>query len=71
MIKISKINFLDWSSAIIALIALFYVKSDNNFWGLYSYACFIYVYLNIKKGLRGQATLNLVAGLIGIRNFLL
>lgn len=65
------IKYLDYALAPIILISIFYVKSNPVFWLSYGLASFAYIFVNWKKGVFGQAVLNLVAGLIAIKNFLI
>ncbi len=62
-------KYLDFSLAPIILISLFYIESNAIFWISYALACFGYIFVNWKKGLFGQATINIIAGLIAIKNF--
>jgi len=63
-------TFLDFGSAITVLISLFHVATNRIFWIPYAVACFIYVFLNWKRQLYGQSIMNIVAGLIAIKNFI-
>ena len=65
------VKYLDYTLAPIILISIFYVKSQPIFWLSYGFASFAYIYVNWKKGVLGQAVLNLVAGLIAIKNFII
>ena len=65
------IKYLDLLLAPIVLISLFYIKVNPIAWLFYALACFVYIFVNWEKGLLGQATLNLVAGLIAVKNFLI
>ena len=65
------VKYLDFTLAPIILISIFYVKSYPVFWLSYGLASFAYIFVNWKKGILGQAVLNLVAGLIAIKNFLI
>ncbi len=65
------VKYLDYALAPIILISIFYVKLNPIFWLSYALGCFAYIYVNWKKGLLGQACINIVAGLIGIKNFLM
>ena len=65
------VKYLDYALAPIILISIFYVKSNPIFWLSYGLASFVYIYVNLKKNILGQAVLNLVAGLIAIKNFLI
>ncbi len=64
------IKYLDIILAPIILISLFYVELNDIFWISYALACFAYIYVNWKKALFGQATINIIAGLIAIKNFI-
>ena len=61
---------LDLVLAPIVLISLFYLKTYSIFWLFYALGCFGYIFINWKKGLFGQATINIVASLIAIKNFI-
>ena len=65
------IKYLDLILAPIILISLFYIKLNPIFWLSYALACFAYIFVNWKKGLLGQACINIIGGLIGIKNFLI
>ena len=65
------VKYLDLMLAPIILISLFYIKSNPICWLSYALACFAYIFVNWKKGLLGQVILNIVAGLIAIKNFLI
>ncbi len=65
------IKYLDLLLAPIVLISLFFIKSNPILWLSYALACFGYIFVNWKKGLIGQATINIVAGLIAIKNWLI
>ena len=65
------IKYLDLILAPIILISLFYIESYSILWLSYALACFGYIFVNWKKGLLGQATINIIAGLIAIKNFLI
>lgn len=66
----NSVKYLDFALAPIILISIFYVKLYPVFWLSYGLASFAYIYVNWKKNILGQAVLNLVAGLIAIKNFL-
>ena len=63
------IKYLDIILAPIILISLFYIEVNSICWLSYALACFGYIFVNWKKGLFGQATINIIAGLIAIKNF--
>ena len=64
------IKYLDFILAPIILISLFYMEVNSICWLSYALGCFGYIYVNWKKGLLGQALINIVAGLIAIKNFI-
>jgi len=63
-------SYLDCASATLVLISLYYINENPVFWITYALACFVYVVLNWKKDLYGQSIMNIVAGLIAIKNFI-
>ena len=65
------IKYLDLILAPVILISLFYIKLNPIFWLSYALGCFAYIFVNWKKGLLGQALINVIAGLIAIKNFLI
>lgn len=65
------VKYLDYALAPIILISIFCVKSNPIFWLSYALGCFAYIFVNWKKGLLGQVCINIIAGLIGIKNFLI
>ena len=65
------VKYLDLILAPIILISLFFIESTPILWLSYALGCFGYIFVNWKKGLIGQALINIVAGLIAIKNFLL
>lgn len=65
----NKLLIIDFTTALLILTSLFFIESNPTFWLLYSFACFIYIFVNLRKNLYGQACLNLVAIFIGLKNF--
>jgi len=70
MKKLMPINILDFISASIVLISLYFINTFNICWLFYALACGIYIIINWKKRLYGQAIMNIVASFIAIRNFI-
>ncbi len=64
------IKYLDLILAPVILVSLFYIELYPILWLSYAFACFGYIFINWKKGLFGQALINVIAGLIAIKNFL-
>jgi len=65
-----KINLLDLIGAFIVLVSLYLVTIDPLFWLLYSAGCLIWVYLMYNKKLYGGLVMNVIAGIIGIVNYI-
>jgi hypothetical protein len=63
-----KVNWADMICAPVVLIALFFVKAYPVFWLAYGAACLVYVVINWKKKLYGQACINVVAAVIAVKN---
>ena len=65
-----KVTLLDISMAIVVLISLAGIKTHTIFWISYAFACFIYTGINYTKKLYGQGTMNIIAGIIAIINYI-
>ena len=63
-------KILDWIGSFIIILALFLEFSPNWIWLLYSIGCIFYIFLNYRKKLYGQCTLNVLALIIAIKNYI-
>ena len=63
------IKLLDMISSTVVITALVLIPKRSKAWLLYSLGCFTYIYINMQKGLPGQAMLNVVATGIAINNY--
>ena len=68
--KIKKINLLDLTGATVILCSLYLVTIDPIFWLLYSAGCIIWVYLMYNKKLYFGLAMNVIAGIIGVVNYI-
>ena len=60
---------VDIISAIIVIVAVFLKFRSKRIWAVYSVTCFSYSYLNFAAELYGQSTMNVIIGVIAVRNF--
>jgi len=67
---LTAIDYLDFISALAVLVALLGINKNPYFWLLYAGACLSFVGINYYKKLYGQGTMNLIAVIIAIKNFI-
>lgn len=65
---ISKI--FDVFCASLILLSLYYIPKHKKWWLVYSVGCVLYIFLMLIKGLWGATILDIVAAIIGIKNYL-
>jgi hypothetical protein len=60
---------LDILAAIMVLLALFKAPKDRRWWLLYAVGCCVYIFVFYCKGIWGAVVLDVVAAIIGFKNF--
>lgn len=64
------LRLFDYSTAILILLCLTLKFKHRWTWALYMYGCFVYTFINFYRDLPGQAIMNLIAGLIALKNII-
>ena len=62
-------NYFDLTSTLIVLLALYLIPRNRKYWILYSFGCFLWIILHFTKQLYFGMFMNLVALIIGIKNW--
>lgn len=63
------IVLLDLIAAALVIYSLFCKFKYKRFWLIYALGCFIFIGINLYKGLAGQCLMNIVATVIAVRNY--
>jgi len=64
-----KINWLDLIGSSLLLLSLWLIPTNNNWWLLYAFACFIWIRITFSNKLYFGMIMNTIATIIGLTNF--
>ena len=64
------IQVIDWISALVVIYCIWRGFKNRRQWVIYSLACFVYIFINVSKGLNGQAILNIFATFFAMKHAL-
>lgn len=64
-----QVNWLDFFSSGIVLLALWLIPKNKRWWLLYALGCFLWIILHYTKALYFGMVMNSIAFIIGLSNF--